>query len=49
VFSASNDLSTGIFWPNFGYQRKYESGLPVDLSGNPVPISVDPFFVRVKR
>lgn len=49
IFSASNDLSHSTFWPDFGVQRRYKDGLPIDLQGNPVPISIDPYFVRVIR
>ncbi|MEP6621727.1 MAG: hypothetical protein ABJE47_20540 [bacterium] len=50
IFSASNDLSHSTFWPDFGVQRLYGADkVPVDLQGKPVPISIDPYFVRVIR
>ena len=54
VFSASNDLSAGNF-PDLcpidkcAGQRPYKNKKPVDGSGNPVAISIDPYFVRVVR
>ena len=49
IFSASNDLSTSVFWNDFGVQRLYKDKKPIDLQGKPVPISIDPYFVRVIR
>lgn len=50
VFSASNDLKTSSFDPSLVVQRAYLGGRPIDpATGHKVPVSIDPYFVRVIR
>jgi hypothetical protein len=50
VFSASNDRSDATFFPGAIFHRLYDvAGKPVDLAGNAVAVSMDPYFVKVIR
>ena len=50
IFSASNDLSATHFSQPLIVQRHYDQARkPVDSSGRPVAVSMDPYVVRVIR
>jgi hypothetical protein len=49
VFSASNDLATASFPLSLVFRRRHSGTVLTDGSGNPVPVSIDPYFFRLIR